>query len=94
MGLLLYMVAWGKILAGTVRRLLDGTLPEARWMALFMLVNVLLNIDEGPLPYPDQFTMFGGVCLLVLARAPARERMVRPRMFGVIRRAAWREGAI
>ncbi len=92
-GLLLYMVAWSKILAGAIRQLLQGTLPEAQWIALFMLVNVLLNVDEGPLPYPDQFTLFSGVCLVVLARAPARALMTRPRMFGPARRGTpWREG--
>ena len=84
----------GQILIGAARRLRDGSLPEAQWMMLFMLVNVLLNIDEGPLPYPDQFTMFGGVCLLVLARAPARTGLARPRLFGAVRRPAWREGPV
>lgn len=93
-GLLLYLAVWGRILIGAARRLRDGSLPEAQWLMLFLLVNVLLNIDEGPLPYPDQFTMFGGVCLLVLARAPARTLLARPRLFGDVRRPAWREGPV
>ena len=84
-GLFLYMFAWGKILVGAVRQVTRGTLPEAQWMLLFLLTNVLLNVDEGPLPYPDEFTMFGGVCLVVLARAPLRGRAARGVLVGAVR---------
>ncbi len=32
-----------------------GTLRESRWLVLFMLINVVLNLDEGPMPYSQRF---------------------------------------
>lgn len=71
-GLALYMALWLRILTGAVRRIRAGSLPEAPWMLLFMAVNVLLNIDEGPLPYPDEFTLFVAACTIALARSQTR----------------------
>ncbi len=68
-GLLLYMVMWVRLIASAVRHSRQHTLAQAPWILLLMLVNVLLNIDEGPLPYPDQFTLFVAGVLLAVAQA-------------------------
>ena len=82
-GLLLYLFVWGIIIVRALKQVSYGTLPEAAWMLLLMTVNVLLNIDEGPLPYPDEFTLFVAVCLLVLSKAKAtgkQEGSTAPRL--------------
>ena len=77
-GLILYMGMWASILTRAVRHARNGTLPEAVWMLLFMTVNILLNIDEGPLPYPDEFTLFVAMSTIVLWRTPQRRPTRRP----------------
>jgi hypothetical protein len=86
-GIVLYAWVWGSIIANSIRGWWSGTLPEARWLLLFMLINMLLNLDEGPLPYPDQFTVLmpGAILLLSswrrersLAIATAERRRATP----------------
>lgn len=67
-GLALYAWVWGKTIILSFRALPDSNLPEAKWILLFMLINVLLNLDEGPLPYPDQFTVMMPSALLLLEK--------------------------
>jgi len=66
-GLLLYAWVWGSIIFLSLRAWWEGSLPEAKWILLFMLINTLLNLDEGPLPYPDQFTVLMPGTILLLA---------------------------
>jgi exopolysaccharide production protein ExoQ len=84
-GLLLYVWVWGSLITFAFIAWRERSLPEARWILLFMLINMLLNLDEGPLPYPDQFTvLMPGAILLIcnwrrqraFARAAARRRPV------------------
>ena len=89
-GLFLYMTMWGSILVRAARHVRNGTLPEAAWMLLFMTVNVLLNIDEGPLPYPDEFTLYVAMSIVVLWRTPHR-RPIRPPVIPIARLAAARQ---
>ena len=65
-GIVLYAWVWGSIIVNSIRAWWSGTLPEARWLLLFMLINMLLNLDEGPLPYPDQFTVLMPGAILLL----------------------------
>jgi O-antigen ligase len=55
-GLLIYLWMWASVVFFAVKALRRDKAPEAAWILMFMVVNVLLNLDEGPLPYPDQFT--------------------------------------
>ena len=75
-GLVLYAWVWGSIIVFSLLAWREGTLPEARWILLFMLINILLNLDEGPLPYPDQFTVLMPGAILSL-RNWRRERAFR-----------------
>ena len=72
-GLLLYVWVWGSLIKNSLVAWWQKSLPEARWILLFMLVNLLLNMDEGPLPYPDQFTVLMPGSILLL-RSWQRER--------------------
>ena len=65
-GLALYMVLWGRVAARAMAAYRLGGVRESRWILLFMLVNYLLNLDEGPLPFPDGFTMLMPGALLTL----------------------------
>jgi exopolysaccharide production protein ExoQ len=65
-GLALYAWVWGSIVWNSLLAWWEGTLPEARWILLFMFINVILNLDEGPLPYPDQFTVLMPSVILAL----------------------------
>ncbi len=73
-GLVLYFWVWSSIIGNSLVAWWQRTLPEARWLLLFMLVNLLLNLDEGPLPYPDQFTVLMPGSILLL-RNWRRERV-------------------
>ncbi len=65
-GLLPYAWVWGGLIIFSFIAWRQHSLPEARWILMFMLINLLLNLDEGPLPYPDQFTvLMPGAILLI-----------------------------
>jgi O-antigen ligase len=81
-GLVLYIYMWVLIVSRAIGQVVRGTLPEATFILLFMAVNVLLNIDEGPLPYPDQFTLFSAAALLVLANARLQSSVGPTRVVG------------
>ena len=73
-GLALYAVLWGRV---AVRAASAGRRGEAwagRAVLLVMVVNVLLNWGEGPLPYADEFTLLVAASLAELARG----RTARP----------------
>ncbi len=65
-GLALYMLLWGRVAWRGVAAYRWGGLRESRWVLLFMLVNYVLNLDEGPLPFPDEFTMLMPGALVTL----------------------------
>ena len=73
-GLVLYIFMWARIVRRAMVHVHFCTLREAPWILLFMTVNILLNIDEGPLPYPDEFTLFIAACLIVLSNAQSLMR--------------------
>jgi O-antigen ligase len=85
-GLLLYVWVWSSIIGNSLVAWWQRTLPEARWLLLFMLVNLLLNMDEGPLPYPDQFTVLMPGSILLL-RSWRRERAFAAAASAALRRA-------
>jgi O-antigen ligase len=93
-GLMLYGWVWYRAIRLALVLLREGrgslAYAAAVWAALFMLVNVLLNLDEGPLPYQDQFTMLMPVTVLSLELAYQR-RQVRARLAS--RAADGRQGA-
>ena len=74
-GLAAYVFMWGRVAAGAIAAARAGTLREARWLVLFMLINVVLNLDEGPMPYSNGFTMMMPGALLALGRWQ-RERQI------------------
>ncbi len=76
-GLVFYAFLWGVIVVKAIHYIRLGTLKQATWILLFMTVNILLNIDEGPLPYPDQFTLFVAASLLVLSNAKTAHLQTR-----------------
>ena len=65
-GLALYMLLWGRVASRALAAYRLGGVRESRWILLFMLVNYVLNLDEGPLPFPDEFTMLMPGALLAL----------------------------
>ena len=85
-GFLLYVWVWSGIIGNSLVAWWQRTLPEARWLLLFMLVNLLLNMDEGPLPYPDQFTVLMPGAILLL-RSWRRERKFAAAAAAALRRA-------
>jgi O-antigen ligase len=86
-GMVLYVWVWSSIIGNSLVAWWQRTLPEARWLLLFMLVNLLLNMDEGPLPYPDQFTVLMPGSILLL-RSWRRERVFAASAAAARRRAA------
>ncbi len=72
-GLALYGWVWSRtiyMVLKILRRANGATeYPVAIWGGLFMLVNIALNIDEGPLPYQDEFTMLMPLTILSLEGA-------------------------
>jgi len=83
----LYVWVWSSIIGNSLVAWWQRKLPEARWLLLFMLVNLLLNMDEGPLPYPDQFTVLMPGSILLL-RSWRRERAFAASAAAALRRAA------
>ena len=82
-GVALYLWVWGKTIILSLRASASGGPPEAKWILLFMLINVLLNLDEGPLPYPDQFTvMMPGAILLLEQWRQGRAALARGKRGG------------
>jgi exopolysaccharide production protein ExoQ len=86
-GMALYVWVWSSIIGNSLVAWWQRKLPEARWLLLFMLVNLLLNMDEGPLPYPDQFTVLMPGSILLL-RSWRRERAFAASAAAALRRAA------
>jgi O-antigen ligase len=72
-GLLLYLYVFWSILKQAVEHLRQETLPEASWILLFMTCFLLLNLDEGPLPYIDEFMLFTVASLLVVSAVPKQK---------------------
>jgi len=73
-GLVVYMYMWVQIIVRAWRAKSDPTFPEAFWILLFMITNILLNTDEGPLPYPDQFTLLMPGVIISLALWTRRQQ--------------------
>ncbi len=65
-GLALYLFLWGRVASRALAAYRLGGVRESRWILLFMLVNYVLNLDEGPMPFPDEFTMLMPGALLTL----------------------------
>jgi O-antigen ligase len=93
LGLALYAWTWTSVIATAIRAYRKGTMPAAVWVLLFMTINLLLNLDEGPLPYPDQFTAMMPATMIALAawrRSEPRQTALRDdgRLRGIIRKGA------
>jgi len=74
-GVLCYVWLWSRLLRRTMAALRRG-LPAARWVILFAAVVLLIDLDEGPLPLPDEFTMVMPIALAAMSSFAAR----RPRI--------------
>jgi hypothetical protein len=79
-GLALYLFLWWRVTRRAIAAARAGTLRESRWVLLFMLVNITLNLDEGPLPFPNEFTMLMPGAVVTLAAWHQRHRLALPRM--------------
>jgi O-antigen ligase len=66
-GLLLYALMWGRVMFGALAALRARTLPEAPWAVLFMLANLVLNVDEGPMPYANGFSLLMPATLVTVS---------------------------
>ena len=75
-GLVAYLFMWGRVIARACGAAWAGTLREAPWVLLFMLINVVLNLDEGPMPYSNGFTMLMPGALLALGAWQGQRRVV------------------
>ena len=51
-GVCAYLFLWGRVIRRAL--LAHGGLRERDWIVLFMLVNVVLNLDEGPMPFSQR----------------------------------------
>jgi hypothetical protein len=56
-GLLLFVWLLTRMTFLALKALLSGTLPLARWILFFMLINVLMNLDESALMTACVFTV-------------------------------------
>ena len=63
-GLALYGWLWTRIIRLGILAQKAGTLPAATWILLFMLINALVNLAEGPLPWANAFTAMAPPALL------------------------------
>jgi O-antigen ligase len=77
-GLLAYVWMWGSVIYYAACAARRGNAPEAIWILLYMTMNVLLNMDEGPLPYPDQFSAMMPIAMIFLWHWRRRNLDVRP----------------
>ena len=77
-GLAAYAFMWGRVTVRAIAASRAGTLRESRWLLLFMLINVVLNLDEGPMPYSNGFTMLMPGALLWLGLWTDRQRALAP----------------
>ena len=73
-GLAAYLFLWGQVAIRAALGTWAGTLREGRWVMLFMLINVVLNIDEGPMPYSNGFTLLMPGALLATVAWHRRQR--------------------
>ena len=73
-GLATYLFLWARVAVRAMAATRAGALREARWIVLFMLVNALLNLDEGPMPYANGFSMMMPGALLTLGLWHGRQR--------------------
>ncbi len=77
-GLGAYLFLWGRVLSRAVQAARRGGLQECRWVLLFMLANLVLNLDEGPMPFADGFTLMMPAALAALGAWHER-RQAQPR---------------
>ncbi len=68
LGIGLYAWLWARILLLGFRAWRSGSLPTTAWIILFMMINLMVNLDEGPLPWADEFTAAGPSALIALER--------------------------
>ena len=77
LGVCAYVWLWSCLLRRTRAALRLGV-PAARWVVLFALTVLLIDLDEGPLPLPDEFTMMMPIALAAMSVA-VRRRAAPPR---------------
>jgi O-antigen ligase len=75
-GLALFLRLWGRIVYDAIVALRRDGMPEAVWILLMMLGDVLLNFSEGTMSYPDLFTAMMPGVLITLYQA-RREQVAR-----------------
>ena len=75
-GLALFLRLWGRIVYDAVVALRRDGMPEAVWILLMMLDDVMLNFSEGTMSYPDLFTTMMPAVLITLYEA-RRQQVAR-----------------
>jgi exopolysaccharide production protein ExoQ len=80
-GLAFYAWIWLRVTALAIAALLRSQLPVASWILCYMVIICVLNLDEGTLPYPDQFAVLmpGIICTLEAWRSQYRREQWRIR---------------
>lgn len=93
-GLALYAWIWGRIIILAVASSRRARLPVASWVLLFLVVMALLNLDEGTLPYPDQFALLmpGVLCSLEVWRSNDRKQLRLDDRRAIARNTSLRSG--
>ncbi len=76
LGLAAYAFMWARVAFAACAAMWAGTLREGRWVALFMLINVVLNLDEGPMPYANGFSLMMPAALLATGAWQQRQRRI------------------
>jgi exopolysaccharide production protein ExoQ len=73
-GLLLYLWLFSSTIFLGLKALYSGTLPLARWVLFFMLINVLMNIDEDTSMIASMFTALMPSAMLEVGIWSARRK--------------------
>ena len=68
-GFALCLWMWGKVIGGTFRARKRG-FSDTSWLVGFILISVLMNLDEGSQPSADEYALFLPLILLALGRVP------------------------
>jgi O-antigen ligase len=76
-GLALCIWIWGKIISLTGRVAKNRSFKELYWLIGFIIINVVLNLDEGSQPAATQFTLLIPVIILTLVSLQRTGQRVR-----------------
>ena len=79
-GLAACLWVWSRIVSLALKVSKRGGFPEIYWLVGFTIINVIVNIDEGPQPAADEFTLLLPIIILTLERWRRRPRPFKRRV--------------